>query len=289
MKKAKSVDASFDHRRGFTLQQPGISDIAISSDSKNMACILHGKEGAQKPALLCVAPVVSAAKCTWVEDLDWPATEISDLSFPTGNDIYFVVRPKVSIRSHEEKAILVHVCHASKRLETVRIESAVSFMLICKRLLTISNNSTIKGLDHSGANVGIFTTFAPIYELFDTCAIITKQNRLYIQSLDEADSSFAVQAQIKNYRILKLMTGWNQGRMFAIGRHVSGHTLILLEVNLHQSQAGGVFIKELARLPGLVYGDQFVATLGHIQGGKYLLLAALMSANQRAIYKVLID
>ncbi|KAJ5980172.1 hypothetical protein N7481_007470 [Penicillium waksmanii] len=269
LKKAKSVDASFDHRRGFTLQQPEISDIAISSDSKNMACILHGKEGAQKPALLYVAPVASADECTWVEDLDWPATEISDLSFPTGNDIYFVVRPKVSIRIHEEKAILVHVCHASKRLETVRIESA--------------------GLDHSGANVGIFTTFAPIYQLFDTCAIITKQNRLYIQSLDEADSSLAIQAQIKNYRILKLMTGWNQGRMFAIGRHVSGHTLILLEVNLHQPQVGDVFIQELARLPGLAYGDQFVATLGRIQGGKYLLLAALMSANQRAIYKVLID
>jgi hypothetical protein len=147
LKKGQSVDASFDYRRGFESQQPEISDIAISSDSKNMACILPGKEGAQKPASLYVAPVASANECTWVEELDWPATEISDLSFPTANDIYFVVRPKVSIRSHEDKAILAHVCHASKRLETVRIESAVSFSFFfsfpfgyiesCLRILTI--------------------------------------------------------------------------------------------------------------------------------------------------------
>lgn len=77
--------------------------------------------------------------------------------------------------------------------------------------------------------------------------------------------------------------------MFAIGRHLSGHTLILLEVNLNRPQIGDVSIQELARLPGLAYGDQFVATLGRIQRSKYLLLAALMSANQRAIYKVPMD
>lgn len=77
--------------------------------------------------------------------------------------------------------------------------------------------------------------------------------------------------------------------MFAIGRHLSGHNLIFLKVNLHQPQVGDVFIQELAKLPGLAYGDQFVATLGFIQKDKYLLLAALMSANQRAIYKVPID
>jgi hypothetical protein len=62
--------------------------------------------------------------------------------------------------------------------------------------------------------------------------------------------------------------------------------MILLEVQLPGPGVGDLSIKELAQFPGLSYNDQFVETLGNIQGEKYVLLAALMSANQRAIFKV---
>lgn len=91
-----------------------------------MACILQGKEGAQDKGLLYVAPVATPDKCTSMEKLDWPATDIVELSFPTDNDIYLVVRPRVNIHSQEENATLVHVCLASKRLESVNLKSQVS-------------------------------------------------------------------------------------------------------------------------------------------------------------------
>jgi hypothetical protein len=143
----------------------------------------------------------------------------------------------------------------------------------------------LKGLD-SGANVGLFTTFAPLFQQPSRCAVVTKEKRLYIQGLEEANTALAIQVDIKSYRLLKLMTGWDKWKMFAIGRHVASHNMILLEVQLPRPGVGDLSIKELAQFPGLSYNDQFVETLGNIQGEKYVLLAALMSANQRAIFKV---
>lgn len=112
---------------------------------------------------------------------------------------------------------------------------------------------------------------------------------LCIQNLDEGDNSQAIQDEVKNYRILKLMTGWDQGKMYAIGRHLASHNMLLLEVRLPQVEFSGIFVRKLAKLAGLSYNDQFVGTVSNIQRGKYILVAALMSANQRAIYKVQID
>lgn len=123
------MDPSFDNRRGYFSQLPEIADLAISCDSKTMACILHGREGAQKSGMLYVAPITSPKEHTWMEELDWPATDIFELSFPTSDDIYFLVRPRVNIRSREEKATLVHVSLVTGRLESVIIKSRVSALL----------------------------------------------------------------------------------------------------------------------------------------------------------------
>lgn len=145
----------------------------------------------------------------------------------------------------------------------------------------------VKGYD-TGANVGLFTTFAALYTQPSRCAVVTKEKRLYIQGLEETNYTRAIQADIKNYRILRLMTGWDKWKMFAIGRHVASHNMILLEVQLPRPGFSDTLIEELGRFPGLSYNDQFAVALGNHQGVKYVLLAALMNANQRAIYKVLI-
>lgn len=77
--------------------------------------------------------------------------------------------------------------------------------------------------------------------------------------------------------------------MYAIGRHLASHNMLLLEVILPRAEVSGIFVRKLAKLAGLSYNDQFVGTVSNSKRGKYVLLAALMSANQRAIYKVQID
>lgn len=120
------MDASFAHRKRYFSKLPEIADLAISSDSKVMACVLHGQEGPQHPGSLYIAPVATPDQYTWKEKLEWPATDIVDLSFPTDHDIYLVIRPRVNIHSREESATLVHICLASKRRESVIINSQVS-------------------------------------------------------------------------------------------------------------------------------------------------------------------
>jgi hypothetical protein len=280
------VDASFARRKRFFSPLPEIADLAISPDSEVMACILHGKDGTEHRALLYIARVATPDQCTQTEELEWPATDIVELSFPTSDDIYLVVRPRVNIRSLEETATLIHICLKSKRLESVIIKSQVSIYSIWPpQSVCSSNYFVVKGFD-SGANVGLFTTFAPLYRQPSRCAVVTKEKRLYIQSLEEESHVPAIQADIKQYRILKLITGWDKGEMFAIGRHVASHNMILLQVHLPVSGVSDVSITELAQFPGLSYSDQFTEALGNIKWGKYILLAALMSANQRAIYKV---
>ena len=144
-----------------------------------------------------------------------------------------------------------------------------------------------KGFD-SSSTVGLFTTFAPFPENAATCALVTREKRLHIQDLKDDDSSPAIHKDIKNYRVLKLMTGWHDGKMFALGRRPANHKILLLEMTVSQAEVWEVSIGELCQLPGLSYGDEFTERLfGDEQGKKYILVAALVgAANQRAIYRV---
>ena len=126
-----------------------------------------------------------------------------------------------------------------------------------------------------------------MYQQPSKCAVVTKERRLYVEDLKEVSSGRSCQADIKNYRILKLMTGWSKKKMLAVGRNVASHNMILLEVELPVSEFSKVSIKQLAQFPGVSYNDRFVVqTRGEANEDKYVVLAALMSANQRAIYKV---
>jgi len=102
----------------------------------------------------------------------------------------------------------------------------------------------------------------------------------------EDNSTPVVQTDIKNYRVLKLMMGWHDEMMFALGRPSASHKMLLLEMTVPRPGAEEVSVRELAQLPGLSYDDEFTVRLSGEQGEKYILVAALVGANQRAIYRI---
>lgn len=92
-----------------------------------MACVLRDSNGDQNPGSLFLAPVASPNHSWWLDRLNWPAKDIIQLFFTTDDDLYLVVRPQLSARSREHKVRIVHIDVSSKRLDTLVIESRVSF------------------------------------------------------------------------------------------------------------------------------------------------------------------
>jgi hypothetical protein len=134
--------------------------------------------------------------------------------------------------------------------------------------------------------VGLFTTFAPFCQKPQICALVTRETQLHIQSLEEEETRKAIQVDIRNYRVLKLMMGRNDNKLFAVGRRAGYHRMLLLEMNMPVSDATKISVKEVAEIPGLTYSDEFVEKIFHGPDESYVLLAAFMGANQCGIYKV---
>ncbi len=120
------VDACFGRLDESTPDEPEIVDLAISPDSELMACILRGKGEAEGLGILYIATIQSPEHHKWKQKLDWPSSDIVEITFPTVKDIYLVVRPMVHIHSQEEKATLVHVSLEFMTLESVIIKAQVS-------------------------------------------------------------------------------------------------------------------------------------------------------------------
>lgn len=120
------VDACFGRLNESTPDEPEIVDLAISSDSELMACILRGKGEAEGLGILYIAPIRSPEHHKWKQKLHWPASDIVEITFPTDKDIYLVVRPVVHIHSQEETATLAHVSLEFMTLESVIIKARVS-------------------------------------------------------------------------------------------------------------------------------------------------------------------
>lgn len=101
------------------------------------------------------------------------------------------------------------------------------------------------------------------------------------------DNTPAIQADIKNYRVHKLMMGENDERMFAVGKRVANHKMLLLELTMPRPGEGAkhVSVKEVAEIPGLAYNDEFTERIFYGQES-YLLLAAIRSGNRCGIYKI---
>jgi hypothetical protein len=86
--------------------------------------------------------------------------------------------------------------------------------------------------------------------------------------------------------VIKLITGQNDEVMFAVGRQVGVHKMLLLEVIMPQEEATDISVKEIAALPNLSHHCEFTARIVSDHDGSHLLLAALLDANECGIYKV---
>ncbi|KAJ5305036.1 uncharacterized protein N7443_004696 [Penicillium atrosanguineum] len=258
-----AADANLDRHKKFTLPLSEVFQLAISPESQTMACVVGDLNGDQTPCSLFLAPVASPNQSYWLDKLSWPAKDVTRLFFTTDEDLYLVVRPHVSARSLEYKVHIVHINVSTKRLDTLIIDQ--------------------KGFD-SSSNIGLFTTFAPFRNKPDTFAIITREKQLHIRSLAEEKSS--IQTEIKGYRVLRLLVGWDDTKIFAIGTPEAEHGMVLLEITVPQGRGKHISIKELERLPGLSYNAKFMEVLSHQREFKYVLILAPGRAHQHVIYQV---
>jgi hypothetical protein len=210
--------------------------------------------------------------------------DVAQLSFPTKEDIYLIVRPEATTRSREHKIPIVHIHITTKRMDVLKIESRVgSSVYNCYQLNT--NCQCVQGPD-SSSSACLFTTFAPFRQKPTTCAIITREKQLHIHDMMVDNLVTPIRKDIKNYRVLKLMMDWDDNRMFALGRPSGSNRMHVLQINVPGSQDDEITITELAQIPGLSEGDQFTEKLSDGGGEKYLLITALAGPNQCCIYRV---
>jgi hypothetical protein len=113
---------------------------------------------------------------------------------------------------------------------------------------------------------------------------VTQENQLHIRSLSEGEPT--KQAEIKGYRVLRLMMGWDDTMIFAIGTPEAESRVVLLEIKVPRGREKQLVIKELEQLPGLSYKANFTEMLSDQRPFKYFLIVAPGKANQHAIYQV---
>lgn len=121
------MEANLQHHVNYSLPISEVMQLAISPTSQTMACVLRDRNGDQNPGSLFLAPVVSPNHSWWLETLDWPAKDVIQLFFTTDDHLYLVVRPQLTVRSREHRIRIIHIDVSSKRLDTLVIESRVSF------------------------------------------------------------------------------------------------------------------------------------------------------------------
>ncbi|KAJ6095506.1 hypothetical protein N7486_006252 [Penicillium sp. IBT 16267x] len=242
---------------------PEIKRLALSPDSETIVFILRDPIDENKPGTLYRAPVKSVENCQRQCELDWPASDAIQLFFSTNEDIWIIFRPHLTSRDWEHKIPIFHICLKSRQIDPLTIE--------------------LQGFDIT-STVGIFTTLAPFNKVPDACAVVTREEMLHIRSLDPKSTIQSAAADIHTYRVLKLMMGWDDKRLFAVGKRSANHKMLLLEMTM-PGPTKKILIKELAELPGLSDDDEFSERLSFLGEEKFILLAALTNDNRRAIYR----
>lgn len=82
------------------------------------------------------------------------------------------------------------------------------------------------------------------------------------------------------------MMGESDERMFAVGRRVANHKMLLLEMTMPRPGVNHISVREVAEIPGLAYNYEFTERIFYGQEESYVLLAAIMSGNRCGIYKI---
>ncbi|KAL2869112.1 protein kinase family protein [Aspergillus lucknowensis] len=289
---------NLDHRYVVALPRPAISKFAISTDSRTLACVLRASEDPRKSGSLFVAPIeelirpesrmwltrerslpvglsdtphttsptTSIANCWRKYALSWPAEDVTKLSFSTAVDIFFLAQPELTTQTTKHKIPVVHINLRSREQHVVYIES--------------------RGLDSA---TRLLTTFAPFHHELATCAVVTQERQLYIHNMAAEADTAPVRKDIKNYRLIKLMVGEKDDRMFAMARKSANHRMMLLEMKVPQHRSDELSIRELAYLPDLTEDDRFTERLCEVDGESSVLIAALVGRDRRSVYRVGVD
>ena len=265
---------------------PEIKKVALAPGGQRVACVVNDKDEDQNPGSLYFGSISSPYEWQLGNKLDWPAADVVQLSFSTDDDLYIVFRPQRSGPNRKHEIPVIHVSLQSNQLCPLIIEPRVSLPLpMFNFRLSVYLISPIQGLE-SSSTVGLFTTFAPFFQKPHVCVLVTREKQLHIQSFAQVDNTAAIQADIKNYRVLKLMMGKNDEKIFAVGRRAAHHKMLLLEIVMPAPHTTKISVTELAEIPGLTYSDEFAERVVHGERESFVILAALMGANQCGIYKI---
>ena len=267
---------------------PEIKKVALAPGSQRVACIVSNEDEDQNSGSLYFGHLNAPHEWKPRYKLDWPAADIVQLSFATDDDLYMVFRPQRSGPNHKHEIPVIHVSFRSNQLCQLIIEPQVSLRLqFSTRNCSIYLISPIQGFDTS-STVGLFTTFTTFLQKPHVCVLVTREKQLHIRSLGQGDTS-AAKVDIKNYRVLKLMMGENDEKIFAIGRRAAHNTMLLLEIAVPTPEETRISVTELAELPGLTYSDEFAERVVHSEEESVVILAALGGADQCRIYKITVS
>ncbi|KAK8138792.1 serine/threonine protein kinase [Apiospora sp. TS-2023a] len=283
LKRGPSVDVSLDHFNRVSLPLPEIQKVAISDSSKWLACIVRHEEGEREPGCLFYSDIpmlvefarrrresasdtassgadsVNEEPWRWVP-LHFPAADVTHLSFSNQNEVYVVIQPELTVKTREHKIPVLCFSPEKRTLGTLVIQS--------------------QGLD--SGTVRLFTTFSPLH-IEETCAIITREKHLHIRSVRLDDSSRDVQTMVKGYRLVKVLTSWQDDKIFALGTQSANNKMILMEFGIPRPDED-VEVTNLAALNGLSYGEEFAATLSSQTEERYIIISTLRGT----IYKVVL-
>ncbi|KAI0126148.1 hypothetical protein BJ170DRAFT_685390 [Xylariales sp. AK1849] len=208
--------------------------------------------------------------------LPWPARDITELSFPSNERIAFVVQKERTYASSENSVELVSLSLKSKAFSPISI---------------VGPQSDVYNAQDRTKTVALLTAWAN-YRHEHKCAVITHEKELHIQSFHRLVSAAQGQKRIDQYRISKLIMDNRDRMMFALGTESLRSNLLLLGIPTHQPNNKAV-VHELKVLGDLHYGDECEMSLseglsktGEVEDARFVLIAALVSDNRPAIYRV---
>ncbi|KAL4811756.1 hypothetical protein BDW67DRAFT_148678 [Aspergillus spinulosporus] len=255
------------------LPQPAIRKLAISPDSRILACVLRASDDDRKPGSLLIYRLgdlgqIPSTERWWKRPLKWPASDITKLLFNTTDDIYLVFRPQLTVPSADSKVYVVHVNIATKVMHCLPIEA--------------------RGAD-SSSTARLFTTFAAFHKNPTVCVVVTREKQLHIQDLAAEDTTAPIHRDIKQYRLLKLLMNSQDNKLYAVARRPINYRLLLVEMTIPRSAEDNLRFKELACLPDLTKDDQFIERLREVEGGGCILIASLVGSSRPAIHRVGFD
>ncbi|CEJ81246.1 hypothetical protein VHEMI01386 [[Torrubiella] hemipterigena] len=200
-------------------------------------------------------------------DLSWPASEVSELSVLDTKDVYFVVKQRLTLRSRNLVAPVVHVSLNQTRNPPV------------------ANIFTLK-MDPQGFDVsttaGFFSTFCLLKNSKLNCAVVTRTKKLHIESFSTDSNAHKSEWDILDYRITKLVCSGQDRTLLALGYKSSDRKMMLIRMQIRSKLS----VTALCVLPGLIMGDEVSVIKESMEDMDKVLITSFTGASRATVYKV---